>query len=46
MDMSLAKQAASAEWMVRSQASLESKVYDVPNKLDAEVSRLSWPPRM
>jgi adenosylhomocysteinase len=40
MDMSFANQAVSAEWMVRNQASLEPKVYDVPKELDAEVARL------
>ena len=40
MDMSFANQAVSAEWMVKNQASLEPKVYDVPKELDAEVARL------
>jgi adenosylhomocysteinase len=40
MDMSFANQAVSAEWMVKNQANLEPKVYDVPKELDAEVARL------
>jgi adenosylhomocysteinase len=40
MDMSFANQAVSAEWMVKNQATLEPKVYDVPKELDAEVARL------
>ena len=40
MDMSFANQALSAEYMVKNHASLEKKVYSVPEKLDKEVARL------
>ncbi len=40
MDMSFANQALSAEYMVKNHASLEKKVYSVPEKLDKQVARL------
>jgi adenosylhomocysteinase len=40
MDMSFANQALSAEWVVANGASLERKVYDVPNEIDEEIARL------
>jgi len=40
MDMSFANQALSADYMVKHHASLEKKVYSVPEKLDKEVARL------
>jgi adenosylhomocysteinase len=40
MDMSFANQALSAEYMVKNHASLENKVYSVPEKLDKQVARL------
>ena len=40
MDMSFANQALSAEYMVKNHASLESKVYSVPEKLDKQVAKL------
>src|SRR5690349_7345561 len=40
MDMSFANQALSAEFIVENAASLERKVYDVPEEIDAEIARL------
>ena len=40
MDMSFANQALSCEWMNKNAASLEKKVYDVPEDIDKEVARL------
>ena len=40
MDMSFANQALSLEWIVRNHESLEKRVYDVPDEIDAEVARL------
>ena len=40
MDMSFANQALSAEFIVESAASLERKVYDVPEEIDKEIARL------
>jgi adenosylhomocysteinase len=40
MDMSFANQALSAEWVVGQGASLERKVYDVPDEIDREIARL------
>jgi adenosylhomocysteinase len=40
MDMSFANQALSAEYVVRRHADLESRVYVVPEEIDAEVARL------
>jgi adenosylhomocysteinase len=40
MDMSFANQALSAEWVAANGASLERKVYDVPEEIDAEIARL------
>jgi len=40
MDMSFANQALCAEYMARHAKTLESKVYDVPDEIDAEVARL------
>ena len=40
MDMSFANQALSAEYMAKNHASLERKVYDVPEEIDKEVARL------
>src|SRR5918992_972661 len=40
MDMSFANQALSAEYMVENAASLERKVYDVPEDIDKEIARL------
>jgi adenosylhomocysteinase len=40
MDMSFANQALCAEYVARNAASLENKVYDVPDDIDAEVARL------
>ena len=40
MDMSFANQALCAEYMARHYKSLERKVYDVPDEIDAEVARL------
>jgi adenosylhomocysteinase len=40
MDMSFANQALSAEYVVRHHAELESRVYVVPEEIDAEVARL------
>ena len=40
MDMSFANQALSAEYIVENAASLEKKVYDVPEDIDKEIARL------
>ena len=40
MDMSFANQALSAEYVVQNAASLEKKVYPVPEEIDAEIARL------
>jgi adenosylhomocysteinase len=40
MDMSFADQALSAEWVAKNHASLEKRVYDVPDDIDREVARL------
>src|SRR5450756_3030539 len=40
MDMSFANQALCAEYMAKNYKTLESKVYDVPADIDAEVARL------
>jgi len=40
MDMSFANQALSAEYAVQNAASLERKVYAVPEKIDNEIARL------
>jgi adenosylhomocysteinase len=40
MDMSFANQALAAEFMVKHGASLEKKVYDVPEEIDQEIARL------
>jgi adenosylhomocysteinase len=40
MDMSFANQALSAEFIVENAASLERKVYDVPEEIDREIARL------
>jgi adenosylhomocysteinase len=40
MDMSFANQALSLEWMVKNHASLEKRVYPVPEEIDREVARL------
>jgi adenosylhomocysteinase len=40
MDMSFANQALAAEYMVRNHASLEKRVYAVPEAIDREIARL------
>src|SRR5512132_2554821 len=40
MDMSFANQALAAEYAVQHAASLERKVYDVPDEIDKEIARL------
>jgi adenosylhomocysteinase len=40
MDMSFANQALSAEYVVQNAASLEKKVYPVPEEIDKEIARL------
>jgi adenosylhomocysteinase len=40
MDMSFANQALCAEYVVKNAKTLEQKVYDVPDDIDAEVARL------
>jgi adenosylhomocysteinase len=40
MDMSFANQALSAEYAVQNAATLEAKVYVVPQEIDAEIARL------
>jgi adenosylhomocysteinase len=40
MDMSFANQALGTEWMVRHGASLEKRVYPIPEDIDKEIARL------
>jgi adenosylhomocysteinase len=40
MDMSFANQALSAEFMVKNYATLEKRVYSVPEEIDREIARL------
>ncbi len=40
MDMSFANQALASEFMVKNAATLEKKVYDVPEDIDREIARL------
>ena len=40
MDMSFANQALAAEYAIRHAASLERKVYPVPDEIDREIARL------
>ncbi|HEY2797659.1 MAG TPA: adenosylhomocysteinase [Thermoanaerobaculia bacterium] len=40
MDMSFANQALAAEFMVRNHATLEKRVYGVPDEIDREIARL------
>jgi adenosylhomocysteinase len=40
MDMSFANQALAAEYVVTNAASLERRVYPVPNEIDSEIARL------
>jgi adenosylhomocysteinase len=40
MDMSFANQALCAEYLAKHAKTLERKVYDVPDDIDAEVARL------
>jgi adenosylhomocysteinase len=40
MDMSFANQALAAEWVIANAASLERKVYVVPEEIDEEIARL------
>jgi len=40
MDMSVANQALSVEWIVKQRAALEPGVYPVPPDIDAEIARL------
>ena len=40
MDMSFANQALCSEWMVKHHATLEHKVYSVPERIDQEIARL------
>lgn len=40
MDMSFANQALSAEWMAGTYATLENRVYRVPEDIDKEISRI------
>jgi adenosylhomocysteinase len=40
MDMSFANQALSAEFIVENAASLERRVYDVPEEIDTEIAKL------
>jgi adenosylhomocysteinase len=40
MDMSFADQALSAEWVAKNHATLEKRVYDVPEDIDREVAKL------
>lgn len=40
MDMSFANQALGAEYMVKNAATLENRVYDVPEDIDREIARL------
>jgi adenosylhomocysteinase len=40
MDMSFANQALAAEWVIENAATLDHKVYVVPNEIDDEIARL------
>ena len=40
MDMSFANQSLSCEWLAKNHASLEKRVYPVPENIDKEVARL------
>ncbi|MFY9588783.1 MAG: adenosylhomocysteinase [Actinomycetota bacterium] len=40
MDMSFADQALSVEWVAKNAATLENRVYDVPDDIDRDVARL------
>ena len=40
MDMSFANQALATEYVVKNAASLENKVYPVPDEIDEEIARL------
>jgi adenosylhomocysteinase len=40
MDMSFANQALCSEYVARNAGTLENRVYDVPEEIDAEVARL------
>jgi adenosylhomocysteinase len=40
MDMSFANQSLSCEWLAKNHASLEKRVYPVPEDIDKEVARL------
>ena len=40
MDMSFANQALSAEYMIKNHASLEKRVYAVPEELDKQVAKM------
>jgi len=40
MDMSFANQALSAEYMVKNHATLEKRVYSVPEALDKQVAKM------
>jgi adenosylhomocysteinase len=40
MDMSFADQALATEWLVKNQASLDAKVYNIPSELDLGVAKL------
>ena len=40
MDMSFANQALSAEYAIQNAATLERKVYPVPEEIDQEIARL------
>jgi adenosylhomocysteinase len=40
MDMSFANQALSAEYMAKNHASMENKVYSVPEELDKNVAKM------
>ena len=40
MDMSFANQALAAEYVVQNAATLERRVYDVPEEIDREIARL------
>jgi adenosylhomocysteinase len=40
MDMSFANQALAAEFVAKNHATLEKRVYDVPEEIDQEIARL------
>ena len=40
MDMSFANQALAAEFMVKNHATLETRVYPVPEEIDREIARV------